>query len=57
MDQSWVSEWRGQNGSCPSLASEGGERHGNTVLPTWSPAKQLGALGALGAFNYQSVGV
>lgn len=57
MDQSWVSERRGQNGSCPSLASEGGERHGNTVLPTWSPAKQLGALGALGAFNYQSVGV
>lgn len=43
MDQSWLSEERGQVGSCPSLSSWGWERHRDFVfLPTWSPAKLPG---------------
>lgn len=56
VDQSWLSEERVQVESCPSLSSQGWERHRNIMLPTWSPAKLPGALGALGAFNYHSVG-
>lgn len=41
MDQSWLSEERGQVGSCPSLSSWGWERHRDFVFyllgarPNW----------------------
>lgn len=53
---SWLSEEKGQVGSCPSLRSWGWERPRNIKLPTWSPAKLPRALGVLRAFNYRSVG-
>lgn len=56
MGTSWLSGEKGQVESCPSLRSWGLERHRNIKLPTGSSAKLPGALGALRAFNYRSVG-
>jgi hypothetical protein len=56
VDQSWLIEERGRVGSCLSLKQPGlGEAQG-LHFTYLEPGQTAWALGALGAFNYHSVG-